>query len=502
MHKTVNIIGSGFAGLSAACCLAKAGMKVKVIEKNEQVGGRARQFSAAGFTFDMGPSWYWMPDVFEDFLSPFGKSTKDYYDLIQLDPGFCIYFGKGDKMDIPAKEEAIYDLFERIEPGSANKLKQFLKEAAYKYEVGMKDLVYQPGHSHLEFIDIRLIRSVFKMGVFESFSKHARKFFKNPQLLQLIEFPVLFLGAMPKDTPALYSLMNYSALSQGTWYPMGGMHKIVEALKQLADSLGVEFLTNSPVEKIHVEKNIATGVEVNGDFLSADFTISAADYHFTETNLLEKKYQSYSEKYWDSRVLAPSSLLFYLGVDKKIEGLEHHNLFFDAPFEAHAKKIYKDPGYPENPLFYVCCPSKTDNSVAPEGKENVFILIPLAPDLADDENTREKYYHKVMTRLENLLGASIKDQVIYKRSYAMQDFKNDYHAFKGNAYGLANTLLQTASLKPKLRSKKVKNLYYAGQLTVPGPGVPPSLVSGTVVSREILKQVQKSSEKLAYETAL
>ena len=282
MQKKVNIIGSGFAGLSAACSLAKEGLQVTVFEKNEQVGGRARQFAADGFTFDMGPSWYWMPDVFEDFLSQFGKSTKDYYDLVQLDPGFCIYFGKGDKMDIPAKEESIYQLFERIEPGSAERLKQFLKEAAYKYEVGMKDLVYQPGHSHLEFIDIRLIKSVFKMGVFESFSKHARKFFKNPQLLQLIEFPVLFLGAMPKDTPALYSLMNYSALSQGTWYPMGGIHKIVEALKTLADSLGVKFVNNAPVEKIEVEEKTAKGISVKGAFHPSDFTISSADYHFIQ----------------------------------------------------------------------------------------------------------------------------------------------------------------------------------------------------------------------------
>ncbi|MFK7979496.1 MAG: phytoene desaturase family protein [Saprospiraceae bacterium] len=499
MRKTVNIIGSGFAGLSAACMLAKEGIQVKVFEKNEQIGGRARQFSAAGFTFDMGPSWYWMPDVFEDFFQQFGKSVSDYYDLRQLDPGFCIYFGKGDKMDIPANEVEIYDLFEKIEKGSAKRLKQFLKEAAYKYEVGMKDLVYQPSHSHLEFIDIRLIKSVFKMGVFESFSKHARKFFTNPKLLQLIEFPVLFLGAMPKDTPALYSLMNYSALSQGTWYPMGGMHKIVEGLKTLADSLGVEFHTDMDVAQIEVEQKTAKGITVNGEFYPADFTLSTADYHFSETQLLAKEHQSYSAKYWDSRVMAPSSLLFYLGVDKKIEGLEHHNLFFDAPFEAHAEKIYKTPGYPENPLFYACCPSKTDASVAPAGKENLFLLIPLAPDLEDNATIREKYYEKVMTRLESLLGVDIKKSVIYKRSYAIKDFKQDYNAFKGNAYGLANTLLQTASLKPKLRSKKVKNLYYAGQLTVPGPGVPPSLISGTVAAREITKRISQTTQIFDYE---
>ena len=485
--KQVIVIGAGFAGLTAAALLGQAGYQVKVLEKNEQAGGRARKWSKDGFTFDMGPSWYWMPEVFEEFFQLFGKSVSDYYELKRLDPSYRVYFGKEDFMDIPADMEALETLFERYEAGSTANLREFLRQAAYKYQVGMTDYVFRPSHSFAEFMDLRLIRESFRIQMFSSMRKHVRKYFSNPKLIKVLEFPVLFLGATPANTPALYSMMNHADLTLGTWYPMGGMYKIVEGMVDIAQSQGVEIQLNTTVEKIEVDKGLAKKVITNQGIFEADMVVANSDYHHTEQVLLDQHCRRYSENYWQKRTMSPSSLLFYLGLNTKAENLQHHNLFFDEDFDLHAAEIYENPRWPDKPLFYVSCASVTDPVTAPEGHENMFILIPLAPGLEDSEAQREKYYHIVMDRLEQITGQNIRPHVILNRSYAMRDFEKDYNSFKGNAYGLANTLMQTAFLKPKLRSNKVKNLYYTGQLTVPGPGVPPSIISGRVVANEVVK---------------
>lgn len=491
------VIGAGFAGLSAASFLAKKGWSVTIVEKNEMPGGRARKFEAEGFTFDMGPSWYWMPDVFEKYFGSFGKKVSDFYQLQRLDPSYRVYFEKAT-WDLPANYVALKNLFESIEPGAANALDLFLAEAKYKYEVGVGKLVYQPSISITEFIDYELIKGVFKLDVFQSMKTHIARYFKHPYIQFLMEFPVLFLGALPENTPALYSLMNYADIKGGTWYPQHGMYSIVEAMVKVAKSLGVQFKLGEEVMQIVVENGIATQVisKVNETRIqenySFDVLIGAGDYHHIETKLLEKRYQSYSAKYWDSRVLAPSSLLYYLGLNKKLKGVTHHSLFFDSDFSVHGSEIYSNPMWPSNPLFYASVPSVTDATVAPVGCENLFLLIPIAAGLeGDTADVREKYFNLIIERLEKKWGQTITDAIVYKRSYAVADFKNDYHSFKGNAYGLANTLLQTAFLKPSCKSKKVKNLYYTGQLTVPGPGVPPSLISGEVVANLICKQYNK-----------
>ena len=491
------VIGAGFAGLSAASFLAKKGWDVTIVEKNEMAGGRARKFEAEGFTFDMGPSWYWMPDVFEKYFGSFGKKVSDFYELQRLDPSYRVYFEKAT-WDLPANYEALKNLFESIEPGAANALDLFLAEAKYKYEVGVGKLVYQPSISITEFIDYELIKGVFKLDVFQSMKTHIARYFKHPYIQFLMEFPVLFLGALPENTPALYSLMNYADIKGGTWYPQHGMYSIVEAMVKVAKSLGVQFKLGEEVMQIVVENGIATQVisKVNETRIqenySFDVLIGAGDYHHIETKLLEKRYQSYSAKYWDSRVLAPSSLLYYLGLNKKLKGVTHHSLFFDSDFSVHGSEIYSNPMWPSNPLFYASVPSVTDPTVAPAGCENLFLLIPIAAGLeGDTADVREKYFNLIIERLEKKWGQTITDAIVYKRSYAVADFKNDYHSFKGNAYGLANTLLQTAFLKPSCKSKKINNLYYTGQLTVPGPGVPPSLISGEVVANLICKQYNK-----------
>ncbi len=488
---TVAVIGSGFAGMAASAVMAMNGSKVTVFEKNKDTGGRARAFKSDGFTFDMGPSWYWMPDVYESFYSLFGNVTADFYELKQLEPGFAVIFGGSEVVDIPADFDDVCALFEQIEPGSASKLRKFIAEGEFKYNVGMGDMVYKPGHSITEFLSFKLFKDALKLQLFSSFSKHVRQYFKDPRLLAILEFPVLFLGAMPKDTPALYSLMNYSGLKQGTFYPMGGFGKVADAFRKIAENAGVEFRVAEPVNKFEILSGAVNHVHTAKGSKKVDAVIATADYHHIENSLMQESERSYSESYWESRTFAPSSLLFYLGIDKKIDKLRHHNLFFDEDFEQHAIEIYKDKKWPSNPLFYVCCPSKTDDSVAPEGSENLFILMPIAIGLADTTEIREKYYGILMERLEKFAGEDIKNHVVYKQSYAGDNFIKDYNAYKGNAYGLANTLMQTAIFKPKLKSKNVSNLFFAGQLTVPGPGVPPSIISGRIAANELLKFLKR-----------
>ncbi|MFQ3212893.1 MAG: phytoene desaturase [Marivirga sp.] len=486
-QKNVIVIGSGFAGLSTATYLAHHGYDVTVLEKNKDLGGRARQFKAEGFIFDMGPSWYWMPDVFDKYFDYFGKKTADYYDLQRLDPSYHVVFGKDDVMKVPAKMSEFKQMFESLEPGSAKQLDEFLKQAAYKYEKGINDLVLKPGRSLTEFMSPKLLFDMLRMDIFSSIYKHVRKYFKNERIIRLMEFPILFLGALPENTPALYSLMNYADISLGTWYPKGGMYKVIEGMVSLAQEKGVKFVTEAEVTSIRSSEKRAKKVVTKEVEYDADIVVSSADYEHTDQQLLAPENRNYDKKYWDSRTMAPSSLIFYLGIDKEIAGLVHHNLFFDKDFGPHAREIYEDPRWPDEPLFYVSATSKTDDTVAPEGCENIFILMPVAPGLEDTEEIREKYYNLIMDRMETLLGEKIKEHVVYKRSFAHNDFKSDYHSFKGNAYGLANTLRQTAILKPSLKSKHLKNFYFAGQLTVPGPGVPPSLISGYVVANEIMK---------------
>jgi len=485
--KKVIVIGAGFAGLSAATSLANKGFEVTILEKNSVPGGRARVFREKGFTFDMGPSWYWMPDVFETYFGKFGKKPSDYYQLVRLDPSYAVIFDATSAVDIPAGIDKLKQLFEQIEPGSGQRLEAFLEQAAYKYDVGMNKFVWKPSRSIWEFVSLKLLYDLGRMDVLQTFAGHIRKYFSDPKLLQLMEFPILFLGATPENTPAMYSLMNYAEISMGTWYPMGGMHEIVKGMVALAEEKGVKILLNQNVTRIDVVGGVAKQVVTEMGTFDADVVVAGADYHHVDTKLLGQ-YRNYSDSYWDKRTLAPSSLLYYLGINKRIPKLQHHNLFFDEDFKQHAHEIYTKPQWPSKPLFYASAPSKTDPSVAPEGCENLFLLIPVAPDLKDDsEEIRERYFNVVMERLETYVGEDIRSHIVYKRTYAHRDFMSDYNAFKGNAYGLANTLFQTAFLKPTLKNKKVANLFYTGQLTVPGPGVPPSLISGLVVADEVEK---------------
>lgn len=487
MTKTIAIIGSGFSSLAASCYLAQQGNKVTIYEKNLTIGGRARQFKKDGFTFDMGPSWYWMPDVFERFFNDFNKKPSDYYELIKLNPAYRVYFGINDFISIYDSLEEIKTTFEEIEKGSGKQLETFINQAKSNYDIAIKDLVYRPGVSPLELITKKTVLKLNQF--FNNVSSDIRKKFKNERLIQILEFPVLFLGAKPAKTPSFYNFMNYADFGLGTWHPKTGMFDVIRGIEKLALELGVTIKTNSSIEKIIVENRTATGIIVNGKTIKADIILSGADYQHTET-LLEKEHQVYSQKYWESRIFAPSSLLFFIGFNKKIENISHHALFFDVDFNQHAADIYDNPKWPEAPLFYANFPSKTDQTAAPDGMETGFFLIPLAPGIEDNETLREAYFEKIITRFEQLTQQEIRNNIIFKESFCKNDFEADYNAYKGNAYGMANTLLQTAFLRPKLKSKKVRNLYFTGQLTVPGPGVPPALISGKLAAELIQKSLR------------
>ena len=484
MKKSIQIIGSGFSSLSAACYLAKSGYKVSIFEKNSKVGGRAGQLKKEGFTFDIGPSWYWMPDVFDRFFNDFGKKTSDYYIIDKLDPAYRIFF-EDEVMTIGDSLEKICLEFERIEKGSGVKLKKFIEKAQENYGIAVNKILYKaPGVSPKELVTTETLLRIDQF--FKTISHEVRKKFKNPKLISTLEFPSLFLGAKPSKTPSFFSFMNFADFGLGTWHPRGGMYEIIKGMKSLAIELGVKIHTNHNIDKIVVKNNAVIGLKTKGSLIKSDIVISGADYHHSET-LLDIKYRQYSETYWSSKVFAPSSLLFYIGLDKKIKNAEHHNLFFDANFETHAEEIYDNPKWPSHPLFYVNIPSKTDPSMAPKNCDALFILMPIAPGLEDTDSLRNHYLENILKRFEEKTEQSIQNNIIFKESFCVKDFKSKYNSYKGNAYGMAMTLLQTAFLRPKLKSKKVKNLYFTGQLTVPGPGVPPSLISGKLTSELIQK---------------
>ncbi len=484
--KSIGIIGGGFGGLTTACLLAKQGYKVTLLEKNDTLGGRARMFEEQGFHFDMGPSWYLLPDTIEEILQLTGTSAKEL-DLIRLDPHYKMFF-HDEEVSISANMEENYKLFERLEPGVTPRIKKYLAQAEHKFNVSMNEFIEKPYFKLSEMLTWKIIKEGRNLDLFTSFDAHLKKYFKSDKVRKILGYTMVFLGGSPKNTPALYSLMSHGDFNLGVYYPKGGMNALARLLERQAKKLGVDIQTSQEITSIDVENGVAKTVQSKDKTYTFDEVVVNADYAWAETNLLEKKWQTYKEKYWEKKTIAPSGFIMYLGVDKKIKNLEHHNLMIEHDWMKHFNEIFENPTWPTTPSYYVCAPSKTQEDIAPKGCENLFVLVPVAPGLQDDDKTREIYAKKIIKDLERKTGENITDHIKVQRLYSQKNFSKDYNAYKGTALGLAQTLFQTAYFRPKNRSKKVNNLYYVGQYTNPGTGVPIVMISAKIVAGLISKK--------------
>ncbi|OPY26640.1 MAG: hypothetical protein A4E31_01434 [Methanomassiliicoccales archaeon PtaU1.Bin030] len=492
--KDVIVVGSGFGGLAQAALLAKDGHKVRVFEKNEQPGGRASVYSEKGYTFDMGPSWYLMPDVFERYFQEFGKRPSELFDLVRLDPSYRIFFGDRKQVDISSELEANYALFDTLEEGGGDKLRKYLDESREKYEVAIKELLYRDYNKLTDFLDRRLLAQGRKLHLFENLDSFVNKHFKSDEAKKIVEYSVGFLGGSPKNTPSFYHIMSHIDFNLGVWYPRGGMREIVAKMVGLCKDMGVELRYNEPVTKLEFEgRKVRRVVTPQGSY-SADIVVMNADYAHSELELVDPKHRSYSERYWENRVLAPSAMVAYLGIRRKVEQLVHHNLFLDEDWANGFDAIFdrNNHKWPDSPSYYVNVPSRTDPTAAPEGCDTLFVLIPLSTGLEDTPEQREAFYDRIMDDLERKLGTDIRSDIEVKRIFALGDFKERYNAYEGTALGLSHTLGQTALFRPVHRSKKVDNLYYTGHYCHPGIGVPMVLISSQIVRDLIAKGTKEA----------
>ena len=485
MKKKAVVIGGGFGGLSCAALLARDGFDVTLLEKLETMGGRARSWQTEGYNFDLGPSWYLMPEVFERYFSLFGKQRSDYYDLLPLDPYYKVFFGKGESALLGTRQQENYALFESFEDGGGEQLKRYIEQASYKYDVAMKEFLYRDYRHIGQFFNRRLMTEGLRLGIFKKLDSFVSTYVKDRRAKQILEYAMVFLGTDPVDAPAIYSIMSHVDLGLGVFFPEKGMAGAAQGFVKLCEELGVRLINNCEVNRIQVVQGKASSVETSVGTFEADVVVSGADYQHVETQLLPSQYSSYKKSYWERKVVAPSMFIAYLGINRRLKGLEHHNLYFSEDWGKHFDTIFKQPAWPDKPCFYLSCISKTDPSSAPAGSENVFLLVPTAPGLADDETQRERYYRHVIDHVREVTGEDLDKDVIVRRIFSQRDFIENYHAYKGTALGLSHTLFQTAVFRPSIRSKKVENLYYTGQYTHPGVGVPMVLIASELVAKAV-----------------
>jgi phytoene desaturase len=487
VNRRAVVIGAGVGGLASAALLARAGFQVTILEKNDSIGGRARLWREGGFTFDMGPSWYLMPEVFEDFFAVFGRSREQYYRLTELSPYYRVFFQPGEWVDITSERQKVLDLFESFEAGGAKRLEKYLDRARYKYEVAMKEFLYKDYGSVFDFLNARMLIEGTRLNVFGRLDRSVRRYFSDRRARQILEYAMVFLGTSPQAAPALYSIMSHVDLNLGVHYPIGGLSAAAAGIAKLAEEQGVRIRLGAEVRGIHVDDGSgrATRVVTAEDEVETDVVLVNADYAFSETNLLEDRYKTLPGRYWKRRVFAPSMFILYLGLNKSLRNVVHHNLYFSEDWNEHFDTIFKVPTWPQEPCFYVSCISKTDPQMAPRGQENLFVLVPVAPGLTDGETFRERYADQVIEHIEKVIGEQFRSSIVVRRVFSHRDFISDYNAYEGTALGLAHTLNQTAFFRPAFRSKKVENLYYAGQYTHPGVGVPMVLIAAQVASRLI-----------------
>jgi len=476
--ESVVVIGGGFGGLSTACYLADAGADVTLLEKNEQLGGRASRLEVDGFQFDMGPSWYLMPDVFERFFGHFGRSPDEFYELERLDPHYRVFWKDGDQVDVLPDRDANREIFESYEPGAGEAFDAYLEESKRTYEIGMEHFVYEDRPRLRDYVDTDVMRYSWGLSLLGKMQGHVEDYFDHPKLQQLMQYTLVFLGGSPTNTPALYNLMSHVDYNMGVYYPDGGIGAVVDGIVELAEELGVEFVTDAEVTGIEGRYGAFAVDTVGGERYLADRVVSDADYAHTEQELLPEHKRQYTEEYWESRTYAPSAFLLYLGVEGDVPNLEHHTLVLPTDWDEHFAQIFDDPEWPDDPAYYLCVPSKTDDSVAPEGHSNLFALVPIAPGLADTPEIRNRYRDLVIDDIADNTGTDLRGRIVVEETFSVDDFADRYNSYAGSALGLAHTLTQTSLLRPPHTSDAVDGLYFTGSTTTPGIGVPMCLISG------------------------
>ena len=484
--SSVAVIGSGFGGLSSACYLADAGLDVTVLEKNGGLGGRASVLEAEGFRFDMGPSWYLMPDVFERFFGHFGYEPTDFYDLEPLDPHYRIFFKDGDSVDITPDRGEMRTLFESYESGAGEALDEYLDTSEKHYNTAMEKFIYEDRPRFRDWIDLDVMTAApVGLQLLGTMDDYVAKYFDHPKLRQIMQYTLVFLGGAPHNTPAIYNMMSHVDFNLGVYYPENGLSSVVDACVELGEELGVEYVTGAEATEILNHRDGFT-VETEAGTFDTDFVVSNADYAHTEQELLPEHERQYDEEYWDSRTYSPSAFLLYLGVEGDVEPLEHHTLVFPTDWNHHFEQIFDDPAWPEDPAYYLCVPSKTDDSVAPDGHSNLFALVPIAPGLDDTEETRAWYRDLVLDDIAENTGVDLRDRIVFEELFSVSEFTERYNSMEGTALGLAHTLRQTALFRPPHRSDACPGLYFTGSYTTPGIGVPMCLISGEHTASTLL----------------
>lgn len=485
--KKVIVIGAGFSGLATAADLAQKGFDVVILEKNEMAGGRARVFQDSGFTFDMGSSWYMMLEYFERFFQKHGYKSEDFYKTILLDPSCRINYEDGRVVEMSADIEKNIAFFERIEKGAGKKLRKYLKETERKYKKYTEQVIQKKENKFSSLLSFDLLCNILGLNLFKDFDSYVRRFFKDERLIEIIEYTALFLDGNPKKLPSVYSLMNYSYLVGRVWYPLGGIGRVVEAFVKIAEKEGVKIIYNTEITKIKVEKNKATGVYAGDVFYEADIVVSTADYHFTDTVLLDKKWRTYKEDYWKTKQISPSAFIFYLGLNKKLKNVRHHNYFFRKNWIDDSGSTPSATILKEKPYYYLGVPSFSDVSVAPLDHENLLFVMPIDSGVVDDPASRKEYRDKMIKDLELLSREKIEGNIVFERIYAQSDFENDYHAYKGTVWGTNLSLKINNFSQKQNKSKKVKNLFFVGQYANPGRGSAFCVISGENLVRDISK---------------
>ena len=505
MVRTV-VIGGGVAGLASATLLAQEGHSVTLFERHERVGGRAGTLERDGFRFDTGPSWYLMPSAFDHFFQLLGTSTREQLDLRRLDPGYRVFTepdAQGERapaVTVPAGAHAVRALFERLEPGSAQRVDEYLASAREAADFAERYFLYNPFTRLGKLATPELIKRVPHLTrlLSQSLETWVNERFCHPVLRQILQYPAVFLGTSPAEAPAMYHLMSALDLDQGVQYPMGGFWQFVSRLERLAIEAGVEIVTDAEVTGINTHRRRVQSItwRRRAEHVAlADVVVSAADLHHTETQLLVRADQSYPEEWWEKKKSGPGAIIVMLGVEGKLPQLPHHSLFFTTDWQSNFEAIFgANTRVPDPASVYVCKPSATDAGVAPKGCENLFVLVPVPADTdlghggpdGTGDGLVEMVADRVIDQVAGWAGIhDLRSRIRVRHTLGPADFADDYASWRGGMLGPAHTLTQSALFRPQNQSRRVKGLYYAGATTAPGVGVPMCLISAELVLKRI-----------------